>query len=552
MAMKIDGVSTSQHIDSSGEILNIAGHDISDLVEKKAVFNWEHDSKTPENILGQVIYAKKILKADDCSTDRERMYWKEVQKPFVYIIGELFDDEEHPGAVAAAAMMRYYHKRKEKLLTGFSIEGATLERDGSTLERSVGRRVAITLRPCNKTCIAGVMDDPGLADVVNKSMGTREIGLVEVDSIIFEDLIGDADPISSLKKAVEILQKTMAAGNYNVAPGQLVGGAALQVEDRSIKNRLRAAVRDWDKRRPLRDAIKAALPEVADDYIDHFTHVAEDISLKKGLPTKMSRVGASHSMHPFNDEDQNKLIEGIYLNKVSAGHEVKSHIKQGINDAGQSVMLKKQMNKSLGESPKHATVYHDIAKKIFGMGAHVPTTTHVQHPDLFEGEPTQAMEFHKDYSSPFINPEGYTKAIKAGRQNGDAHKLALMDHILGHDDRHVGNIMVDSNGKLVHIDNDSAFTYSPQASVHNAYAEDAGVSGWEGAQNDNLHIDALKWLNGLDAKTLGREMVKHDMNPEQIKQGVGRLKAAQHMATRGATIGQITKPYGSSDEVQVA
>lgn len=538
MGLKLDGIMTSEHLDSSGEVLNVAGHDISDFNEGKAVFNWEHSNKGPEDILGHIISAKKILKASDCSNDREKMYWKECQKPFVYIIGELYDDEEHPGAVAAAAMMRYYHKRKEKMLVGFSVEGATLERDGNNLERSVGRRCAITLRPCNKTCLAGILDDPKLKDMVEKSMGTRTEGLYTVDSFILEDISDDSDPIEALKKACAVLTKTLEAGNYNVAPSQLVGGAALQVEDRSLKNRVKAVFRDWDRRRPLKEAIKAALPEVSDDYVDHFTKLAEELSLKKsGDPLRLARVSADHSLNPNDTDEQKKLIEGIYYDKAhdfDPGHpEFTRVLRRAKNDNGDEVFLKYNPYIEHGQDHKNATMYHTLADKFFGMGEHVPTTTYFQHPEINQGKPVQAMKMVQDAESPLTDSDRFKQALAEGRENGSAHKLALMDMITGQTDRHHGNVLVDKGGRLIHIDNDDAFGSHQVPSHPNDIYEEMG--------NDSLHVDAGKWLSGLDAKKLGQHMIEHDMAPEKIKQAVTNLKVLQHMGPRGASFAQMRK-----------
>ena len=51
IGLKIDGISTSEHIDSSGELLIIENHDISDLEEGRGVLNFEHSNKA-EDIVG--------------------------------------------------------------------------------------------------------------------------------------------------------------------------------------------------------------------------------------------------------------------------------------------------------------------------------------------------------------------------------------------------------------------------------------------------------------------------------------------------------------------
>src|SRR4051812_44232935 len=124
--MIIDGIAASEAIDTSGEILDIRGTDISDLVGGAGCLNWEHrkDSDagaSANDVVGAIIYAKKIFKESDCEDERQQKYWDEVKLPFVYIRAELFDDEGHPGAIALASVIRYYNRRKLPILVRYSI-----------------------------------------------------------------------------------------------------------------------------------------------------------------------------------------------------------------------------------------------------------------------------------------------------------------------------------------------------------------------------------------------------------------------------------------------
>lgn len=219
MGLMIDGIAASEHLDSSGEILKIDGHDISDLVEGKGVINFEHDNSA-ECIIGHIIYAKKIKKKSDCEDGRQEMFWDACKVPFVYIRAELFDDEEHPGAVAAAAMIRYYKKRGLKVLAGFSVEGATLDKDDNVLKRSVGRRVALTLRPCNKSAVSDVYEDPKNKEIKKFMQLDKPIKgkAYEVSDIIFED-VNKSEHIDKLhggkadkKKPSQFNQKDLEEG----------------------------------------------------------------------------------------------------------------------------------------------------------------------------------------------------------------------------------------------------------------------------------------------------------------------------------------------------
>ena len=546
MSLKIDGIATSEHIDSSGELLIVENHDISDLVDGRGVLNWEHSNKS-DDIIGAVIYARKILKKEDCENDRQRKYWETVKKPFVYIIGELFEDEDHPGAVAVAAMIRFYAKKSEKLLTGFSIEGATLAREDYILKESVGRRVAVTLRPCNKTAIAGLYEDPKakkIAKSIEDLTKTVSDTLVEVDSIILDDVFMPADPLLDLHKAISDLEKTLTAGMGNVAPSQLVGGAALVREHLTgaRKNRVKAAIRDWDRKRPLSETIKAALPEVSDDYLHHFVGLAEELALKKNSSNKLLRIGARNTHNHMQNDSQKKLIEGLHMDPMKQkvktflpGHgEYTNAIYKLKNDAGQNVMVK---NPQRGDDSKfsnaeNATHYYHLADEVFGMGHHVPVTNYFHHAKLADDSLEQAlhhqaMEIVPRAKTPIVHGLEFEKAKKKGQANGDVHKMMIMDHILGNTDRHVGNVLIHPKGHLMSIDNDMAFSYAG-----NTFPEYAH----ESEQSSGLHPEAAKWVKGIDPKALAGKMMDQGHDPEQIKAAVAGLRGYQKLADRPMNI----------------
>jgi hypothetical protein len=161
----IDGIAASQHIDSSAECLDIEGMDISSLGSADSILNFEHNSKQhPAQVCGKVTFAKKIFKKSDCSNDRERYFWDFCKKPFVYVKGELFDhpDLDHDGARNVAALLRYDNRdkgEKARRLISFSIEGGKIDKKGMTVTKSIARDLALTIKHCNKMCIAEIVDD---------------------------------------------------------------------------------------------------------------------------------------------------------------------------------------------------------------------------------------------------------------------------------------------------------------------------------------------------------------------------------------------------------
>jgi hypothetical protein len=148
----IDGIASSQAIDTAGEIVDILGLDCSSLLG--AAFNWEHKSDVPAQIVGKVLDYKKIFSAEDCDTDRQKKYWKKVNMPFLYVMGRLLDDKKESAKEVAALMLDDAQNPHEPQMLGFSIEGAKINKEGMTITRSIARKVTITNMPANKTCVA--------------------------------------------------------------------------------------------------------------------------------------------------------------------------------------------------------------------------------------------------------------------------------------------------------------------------------------------------------------------------------------------------------------
>lgn len=277
--MIIDGIAASEAIDSSGEILDIKGCDISDLEQGSGVLNWEHrgddaQGASANDIIGKIVFAKKIYSPEDCTDNRQLEYWHKIQLPYIYIICRLFDGSGHPGAIAAAAMIRDYQANGEPLLIRYSIEGTTLKKDkgSNRLLESVARRVAATIKPCNKSCHSGLIADPQGTSDTKKNEENPHPNFTPLGGS-FEYEAGTIEG-GNIHKALE-------AGNYNVAPGTITGGASLQVEDRGLKNRVKAAVRDWDRKTPFKKFLKHRLPEASDEFCDRFSDLVQDYTIKK-------------------------------------------------------------------------------------------------------------------------------------------------------------------------------------------------------------------------------------------------------------------------------
>src|SRR5260370_752119 len=177
------------------------------------------------------------------------------------------------------------------LTIGLCSEDSTLESKDKRLLRTVCRKAALTVKPCNKPCVVGVVEDPnapkGFKQKPDDSLKLNEhpnytrLGGSELQ---FNPVL-DGDVLQRALAKVESVRKALEAGNYNVAPSAITGVAALQVQDRSLhlahlRNQARAALRDWDRKTPFREVLKHKLPEASDDFIDRFSNLVDNYTMK--------------------------------------------------------------------------------------------------------------------------------------------------------------------------------------------------------------------------------------------------------------------------------
>lgn len=333
--MKIHGIFSASVVDSSAETVDLRGLDVSTL-ERDGVANCEHhgsgDPGGFSNIVGRITKVKKIFKLEDCEDEHQRYFWSQTNEhPYLYGIVELFDSAGHRVAQDLAAILRSTVHSGQLPLCNFSIEGQTSRREGNVIKESIARAVAITIRPCLKVAISGVLEDPNgpplpskkeqkdvLADILQEDARKCEInpngwtklgGYSNTYNPILSDSVPESDPFqkatSKLKFSLELL-KTLTAGMPSGAPGTLTGGSALQREDlgRRIPPALKAAVRDWDpiEHPDIRKFLKFRLPDVSENFIDKFSELVNDFKIKRSQILKAEVLGTE-----FKQPDQPKL-----------------------------------------------------------------------------------------------------------------------------------------------------------------------------------------------------------------------------------------------------
>ena len=357
----IDGIASSQALDTSGEIVDLKGLDVSSLIS--AAINYEHKKDFPSQIVGKIIEAKKIFGKEDCENPRHLHFWNKVGLPFLYIKARLFDDDK-PSSQEVAALFRddAAHPDEPDML-GFSVEGAKIAKEGAVITRSIARLVTVAIMPANKSCIAEIV--PEIAERPVNPNDISELFKGEMQLFAFEPtyiqiiekkeelkkdvgsgggaFIGSSmamsekklkknapPPVASAppppmtasnisagfngamgihkkeKKDSKKMKKALTAGSGMAAPSQLVGGAALAVEDLDGKkkklhkkeksqwyNRADDAYKTWDKREHFRKYMKDRMPHLAEGEVDAIGRV---LALKKNLQAegKLSKMYASY------------------------------------------------------------------------------------------------------------------------------------------------------------------------------------------------------------------------------------------------------------------
>lgn len=214
MRLDIDMIAGSEIRDTQGEVLSIEGADISELEAGRGRFNDNHGAGF-FNTIGRITFAKKILKEEDATDERQKYYWNKIKVPFIYVKGYLFDDEDHPNARAAAAILRNIHKTDSPLQLKASVEGSVIARgvsDPKLLARTKIHSVALTFTPANQNTLVEPLsidksrhDDKADMAIINSVL---HLAMTDVPSFRQITRMASAEKIeSNLLKIVNILSK---------------------------------------------------------------------------------------------------------------------------------------------------------------------------------------------------------------------------------------------------------------------------------------------------------------------------------------------------------
>src|ERR1035437_928655 len=217
--IEIDACAGSQLRDTQGEMLSVEGADISELEAGRGRWNDNH-GKGFFNSIGRITGAKKIFKEEDCENDRQRYYWDKVKAPYIFVMGYLYDDDDHPNARAAAAILRNIHKIDCPLKLKASVEGGVVSRgisDPSLLARTKIHSVALTMTPANVATLVEPLNlDKSQYDVkADMELIKSVIHLAETNVPSFRHIARDASA-SKVRSNIERIASLMK-GNKDIS-----------------------------------------------------------------------------------------------------------------------------------------------------------------------------------------------------------------------------------------------------------------------------------------------------------------------------------------------
>ncbi len=165
------------------------------------------------------------------------------------------------------------------------------------------------------------------------------------------------------------------------------------------------------------------------------------------------------------------------------------------------------------------TLFHNLAHNFYGLGQHVPTTSTFHHggknysAQKWVQNPIPAFNANSDQFDDLKEITGNPQHLKTGQEN--LHKLGLMDILNSQQDRHQANYLYskgdkpeDSNVHL--IDNSGSFIF-PNSKNGKRF----DIPKYLGSVHNEIHPNAVKWLQSLKKEDLSKELKKNKV-PNEI------------------------------------
>jgi hypothetical protein len=341
----LDGIAATSDLDTSGERIDIKGIDISSL-PIDGLLNFEHKNDTGSQIIGKIVEAKKIMKESDCTNERHKHFWElSRKKPFLYIIAVLFNKVGHSSASDVAAMLNFDKKidTGETRGTGwFSIEGSRLGKEGSNITKCIARKIAFTNLPCNRSCVAELLEDP---DKYCKQISKKKVQESMKKSLQEETNLIKAEPRKYFKELAE--KKPSKSSSYSkitTATGEHREGKPFKPEREHVSRKVPP---DWkigdrtlhDKKQPK--AGKAFYRDLYKDLENPIRKAIMKKDIKKAkvdigssIPEKQAQRSLRNEVE-FESKDGKWERKGTPKGQKGVHPEHSSAVDQGVSTAGE-------------------------------------------------------------------------------------------------------------------------------------------------------------------------------------------------------------------------
>lgn len=164
-------------------------------------------------------------------------------------------------------------------------------------------------------------------------------------------------------------------------------------------------------------------------------------------------------------------------------------------------------------STHREVAYHILADKFFGLGKYVPETSAFVHP-----------KNNKLHSVHRFIPNTQPLSISERRDfssvsNSDLQKMAIMNAILGNNDRHGGNVLVGHDNSFHLIDHGATFDYGEM--FHNSVPAYIWNMLREGA---DIEPPVHQWIDSLKTSAMKNHLARANVPPTLAAIAVNRLK----------------------------
>ncbi len=401
--LKIDMIAGSQLRDTQGEMLSVEGADISELEAGRGRLNDNH-GKGFFNAIGRVTGAKKIFKSSDCTTERHQYYWDKVKAPYIYVEGELYDDEDHPNARAAAAILRNIHKADTPLQLKASVEGGVLARgisDNTLLARTKIHSVALTFTPANNNTLVEPtsLKKSEYDEASDMQLIKSVLHLAETNVPSFRHIARDASATkvqNNLTKLVDLMKELGIEGDITIPSKRQILEKALEQKIQNnielIKERMAALKQEELEKAGIKNALAAAGTAAAMTMAPASTHTQ--------APSHPDPAPAVQAVHKPSHEEvygrvakEYPLLGAIGMKESSGGKNlghstIDSGIHKGMTAGGPWGMMPHSAAFALKQDPELAKKYPKLVEAA-GDIEH----NHQQFTDLLNNDPEAAADF---------------------------------------------------------------------------------------------------------------------------------------------------------------